>query len=121
MTTITETTIDPVTPPPAKKDKKAPFYVVLSAWAAPIMVATGWAFLAAIPVALLTFATWTNPKVRALRWWSTALAGIYAIPFSIYLWQDTYPSMSKMLDLPTTIAIVIPAVVIVAKLWRSHR
>src|SRR5690349_12283848 len=108
MTTITETTIDPVAPPPARKDKKAPLFVVLSAWAAPIMVLTGWAFLASIPVAIVTVATWTNPKIRALRWWSAILAVIYGIPFTWYLWQDTYPSMSKMLDLPTTIAIVIP-------------
>lgn len=111
------------TPAADRSHKKAPRYVSVAAWAAPIMMLTGWAFLAAIPVAAVTAATWADTRVRALRWWATLSAIAYAIPLTTYLGQDTYPSMSKMLaPMPMVTAfIVVPAIVVVAKLWRSHR
>lgn len=106
---------------PRHRNRKAPVYVVLSAWLTPVMVLGGWAFLAVVPVALVAFGTWTNRRVRPLRWWAAVLAGLYAIPFVQYLTQDSVPSMSKMLHPAMGGAIAVPAAVIIVKLWRDHR
>lgn len=104
-----------------RPNRKAPWHVVIAAWAAPITVLTGWAFVAALPVAIVTWSSWRDPRVRPLRWWATLSTVAYAIPFVMYLSQDNYPSMSKMLDPAMTAFIVAPALVVIAKLWLSHR
>ena len=102
--------------------KIAPRYVTYSAIVAPVLVLTGWAFLAAVPVALMTWGTWTDWRVRALRWWSGLTALLYAIPFVQYLTRtDPEASMSSMLHPAMGIAIALSAAVVVFKIFRSHR
>jgi hypothetical protein len=54
------------------------------------------ALLAVVPVALVLAGTFSAAGLRALRWWSAALAAIYAT--SLVLWAigpDRAPSLSK--------------------------
>lgn len=107
--------------PKDKSQKLAPRYVTWSAIVAPVLVLTGWAFIAAIPIALMTWGTWTDKRVRALRWWSGLTALLYAIPFVQYLLRtDPEASMSSMLHPAMGIAIALAAVVLVLKIFKSH-
>ena len=109
-------------PSQAKPRKIAPRYVTYSAIAAPVMVLTGWAFFASIPVALMTWGAWTDRRIRALRWWAGLVAGFYSIPFVQYLTRaDSDLSMSGMLHPLMGAAIAVPAVVVVLKIFRNHR
>jgi len=102
--------------------RKAPGHVVTSAWAIPVMVLTGWAFFASIPVAALTVATWRDARVRALRWWASLTAALYAIPFTGYLMRtDAEASMSDLLHPGMGLAIAASAAVVIVKLFKSHR
>jgi hypothetical protein len=116
-------TTDSFTAPRQDKSQKiAPRYVTWSAIIAPVLVLTGWAFIAAIPIALLTWGTWTDKRVRALRWWSGLTALLYAIPFVQYLTRsDAEASMSSMLHPAMGIAIALSAAVVVLKILKSHR
>jgi hypothetical protein len=79
-------TTDNFTAPPKDRSQKlAPRYVTWSAIVAPVLVLTGWALIAAVPIALLLWGAWTDRRVRALRWWSALTALLYAIPFVQYL------------------------------------
>jgi hypothetical protein len=102
--------------------KAAPRYVTWSAIVAPVLVLTGWALIAAVPIALLTWGTWTDRRVRALRWWSGLTALLYAIPFVQYLLR-TAPeaSMSSMLHPVMGAAIALSAAVVALKLLKTHR
>lgn len=105
-----------------KSHKIAPRYVTISAVAAPIMVLTGWAFFASIPVALMTWGTFTDKRIKALRWWSGLTAALYLIPFVQYLMRtDPEASMSSMLHPAMGIAIAAAAAVVVLKIFKSHR
>lgn len=105
-----------------KSHKIAPRYVTISAIAAPIMVLTGWAFIASVPVVLMVWDTWTDKRIRALRWWSSLTAVLYAIPFVQYLMRtDAEASMSSMLHPVMGMAIAAAAAVVVVKIFRSHR
>jgi preprotein translocase subunit Sec61beta len=108
--------------PRDKSHKLAPRYVTYSAIAVPVMVLTGWAFFASIPVALMTWGAWTDRRIRALRWWAGLTAVLYAIPFVQYLVRaDAELSMSDMLHPLMGAAIAVPAVVVILKIFRSHR
>jgi len=105
-----------------KSQKIAPRYVTWSAIVAPVLVLTGWALIAAVPVALMTWGSWTDRRVRALRWWSGLTALLYAIPLVQYLLRtDPEASMSSMLHPAMGIAIALSAAVVVLKIFRSHR
>jgi len=110
------------TPRQDKAQKIAPRYVTWSAIVAPVLVLTGWAFMAAVPIALMTWGTWTDKRVRALRWWGGLTALLYAIPLVQYLTRtDPAASMSSMLHPAIGIAIALSAAVVVLKIARSHR
>src|SRR5688572_8790712 len=109
-------------PAKGKSQKIASRYVTYSAIVAPVLVLTGWALVAAVPVVLMTWGTWTDKRVRALRWWSGLTALLYAIPFVQYLLRtDPEASMSSMLHPAMGIAIALSAAVVVLKIVRSHR
>jgi hypothetical protein len=116
-------TTDSFTSPRLDKSQKiAPRYVTWSAMVAPVLVLTGWAFIAAVPIALMTWGTWTDKRVRALRWWSGLTALLYAIPFVQYLLRtDPEASMSSMLHPAMGIAIALAAVVVLLKIFKNHR
>lgn len=109
-------------PRQGRSQKIAPRYVTWSAIAVPIMVLTGWAFLASVPLALMLWGTWTDRRIKALRWWSGLTALLYAIPFAQYLMRsDAEASMSSMLHPVMGIAIALSALVVVLRIFKSHR
>lgn len=105
-----------------KARKRAPSYVTYSAWAAPIMVLSGWALFAAVPVSLLVWGSWADTRVRALRWWTSLTSGLYAIALLQYLTRsDAEASMSSLLHPALGIAIAAAAAVVALKIFNSHR
>lgn len=105
-----------------KAHKIAPRYVTISAITAPIMVLTGWAFFASIPVLLMGWGAWTDKRVRALRWWSGLTVALYAITFVQYLMRtNSEACMSSMLHPAMGIAIAASAAIVVLKIFNSHR
>jgi hypothetical protein len=116
------TTDNVAAPSQDKTQKLAPHYVTWSAIIAPVLVLTGWAFIAAVPIALMTWGTWTDRRVRALHWWSGLTALLYAIPLLQYLTRtDPAASMSSMLHPAMGFAIALSAAVVVLKVLKSHR
>jgi len=102
--------------------KKAPRYLTVSAWAVPVLILTGWAFITAVPVALIAYAAWRDTRVRALRWWASLLVALYAIPTVQYITRSNpEDSMSDLLHPGIGVAIAAVAVVILVKIYRSHR
>ena len=101
--------------------KRAPGYLTVSAWAVPVLMVGQFALVAALPVALITYGTIKDRRVRALRWWAGALAILYATPLVFWLTRpDGAESLSKDIH-PAFIALVIAAdLVILAKIYRSH-
>ena len=105
-----------------KSQRQAPHYLIWSAIAFPIMVLAGWALLAAVPLALLLWGSWTDRRVRALRWWSGLTALLYALPLLQYLTRSNpEASMSSLLHPAMGISIALAALVVVLKLFKSHR
>ena len=116
-------TADPTTAPKtAFTGKRAPGYVTVSAWAVPVLMVGQFALVAALPVALITYAAIKDRRVRALRWWAAALAALYATPLVFWLVRaDGAESLSKDIH-PAFVALVsAAALVILAKIYRSHR
>jgi hypothetical protein len=70
--------------------------VIISACLVPVMVIGQFAMLAVIPVALVLIGTLRHPELRPLRWWSAALAAVYATPLVLWaIGPDRAPSLSK--------------------------
>lgn len=96
----------------AVKPRRAPLAVLISAWAVPIMVVGGFAFLAYIPLAVVVIGVLFDPRSRrALGWWTAPLALAWFVPFGI--WQsrpDPAESMSKDIS-PLFIGLVVLAAV----------
>ena len=103
-------------------DKRAPTYLTISAWAVPVLMIGQFALVSAIPVALIAYAAFRDTRVRALRWWAAALAALYVAPLALWLTRDGgAESLSKDIH-PAFVALVsMAALVIAAKIHRSHR
>ena len=109
-------------PRPGRARTAVPTYVLASAALAPVMVLTGWAVLAVVPVAAMTVASWTDERVRLLRWWIGLTAVLFAVPFTQYLLRaDVEESMSKMLHPAMGAAIAAASLIVLAKILRDRR
>ncbi|MFB6721948.1 hypothetical protein ACFCV3_17375 [Kribbella sp. NPDC056345] len=67
--------------------------ILIAAWAFPVMVLTGWAFLAGIPVLVVLI---NALRQHTVRLWAAALTTAYAVP--VALWQlgpSDAPSLTK--------------------------
>lgn len=85
---------------------------IISAYATTILVPTGFAKIAIVPVAFVLIATLAAPAVRRLWWAALALAVVYAIPFIQYsVNRNRAESLSK--DMDTIWWVIIPAVGVV--------
>lgn len=116
-------TTEPQTEPKtkARANRKAPGYVTAAAALTALMVPTGWAFFAAVPVVALTLATWADDRIHALRWWGSLTAILYAVPFVQYLLRDDrMASMSDLLNPWMAGAITLSALVVLLKIVKSH-
>lgn len=101
---------------------RAPRYFAWSAYAIPLLILTGFGLLTTLPIALLSYGVMRDVRVRALRWWVALTAGLFAIPFVGWLFRaDPGASLSSMLHPAMAGAIVLSALVVIAKLIRSNR
>lgn len=108
----------PATPSPTA----TPRSVVVSAWAAPIMVLGGFALFSGIPVALVLLGALRDPRARRLRWPAVLLAAAYTTPLAIWLLRpDGAESLSKDIH-PGFVALIVAAsALVLATIWRSRR
>ena len=58
--------------------RRLPRRLVVSAWAAPVMVVGDFALMAVFPVVIALVASLRDPRARALRWPTGLLAAVYA-------------------------------------------
>ncbi|HEY3464770.1 MAG TPA: hypothetical protein VGL47_06530 [Amycolatopsis sp.] len=86
---------------------KTSLSVLVSAWAVPVFVAGGFAFLSGIPIAVVAVGTLRDRRLRAVRWWTGALAALYVVPMTLWLaGPSTAPSLSKFLSPAATAFLV---------------
>lgn len=82
---------------------------IISAWAVPALVATGFAMIAVLPTTILTIATFRDARLRALRWWAVAVAVVYGSGLALWaLSADPAPSLTKSLH-PVHAGLIIAA------------
>lgn len=102
--------------------RKTPRYVAWSAYAVPVLILTGFGLVTTLPVVLMGYGALRDLRVRALRWWIGLTAGLFAIPFTGWLFRtDPEASLSSMLHPVMAGAIVLSSLVVIAKIVRSHR
>ncbi|MGB3336281.1 MAG: hypothetical protein WBA73_03785 [Devosia sp.] len=105
-----------------KAAKKAPHYFAWSAYAVPVLILTGFGLVTTLPIVLLSYGVIRDGRVRALRWWVALTTGLFAIPFVGWLFRaDPEASLSSMLHPTMAGAIVLSALVLIAKIIKSHR
>lgn len=96
------------------RGERVPRKVVVSAYAVPILVATAFSFVAAVPVLVLLISTLRSVRDRMLRWLAVLLSAVYAVPWAIWaLRPDPADSLSKDMSPLLTVAIVAIGVVFV--------
>lgn len=95
--------------------------VIISAWAVPVMVIGQFAMLAVVPVAIVLIGTFRTAGLRPLRWWSAALAAIYATPLVLWaIGPDRAPSLSKDMH-PSFVVLISAAAVGVITMYYVNR
>lgn len=94
---------------PAARSRRAPRYVVVSAWAVPVMVLGQFAFLAGIPIALVVSASRREPRLAALRRPALLLAASWVVPLALWLLGPDRPtSLSKDIS-PVSVGVIVAA------------
>jgi hypothetical protein len=87
--------------------------VLVSAWAAPVMVVGQFGLLSGIPIAVVLVASLRDRRSRVLRWWTGALTLAYAIPLTTWLTGPSEaPSLSKYMSPATTAALAATGVAV---------
>ncbi|MFJ4842055.1 hypothetical protein [Streptomyces sp. NPDC088746] len=92
-----------------REQRRTPLAVTVSAWVAPLLVLTGFAFVACVPVLIALIGALARARDRVVKAAATVLAVTYAIPFVI--WQtrpDGAPSLSKDIH-PGFIGLIVAA------------
>nr|PPQ62392.1 hypothetical protein C5F59_18315 [Streptomyces sp. QL37] len=92
-----------------RERRRTPLAVTVSAWVAPLLVLTGFAFVAFVPVLIALTGALARARDGVVKAAATALAVSYAIPFAI--WQarpDGAPSLSKDIH-PGFIGLIVAA------------
>ncbi|MFQ1002364.1 hypothetical protein [Modestobacter sp. SSW1-42] len=104
------------------RPRRAPRYVVFSAWAVPVMVLGQFAFLAMIPVALVLYGALRDTRVQTLRWPAGLLTAVYATPLATWLLRpDGAQSLSKDIH-PVSVGLIVAAsAVVLLKIWTNRR
>ncbi|CAL9481091.1 hypothetical protein SUDANB171_03032 [Streptomyces sp. enrichment culture] len=97
--------------PPVRERRSIPLAVTVSAWAAPLLVLTGFAFVAFVPVLIVLIGSLARTRDTAVRAGAVLLAVVYAIPFAIWqLRPDGAPSLSKDIH-PGFIGLIVAAAI----------
>lgn len=115
------TTTYPVPAPrPATRARRAGTAPVL-AGVVGLMVVTGFAMLAVVPLGLLVRRTWTDARLRGLRAWATALAGVYAVPLALWaILPDRAPSLTKDMH-PAFVPLIVAVAAAYVVAWLADR
>lgn len=108
--------------PSRAKSRRTPLSVIISAWAAPLLVVGDFALLAVIPVTLVLIGALRDPRIRSLRWPAGLLATVYATPLAIWLLNPNRPeSLSKDIH-PVFVALIVAAsALLLLKLYTRKR
>lgn len=87
--------------------KRTSVAVLSAAWAVPVFVVGGFAFLSGIPIAVALIGTLRDSRLRALRWATGSLAAFYTVAMGLWLLgPSTEPSLTKFLSPIATAAFV---------------
>ncbi|MFC4852669.1 hypothetical protein [Actinophytocola glycyrrhizae] len=88
--------------------------VLVAAWTVPVLVAAQFALIAGIPIAIALAGSLRDPRLRAARWWSGAIAAVYAAALASWaVGPGNAPSLSKSMS-PVATALFAAAGVAVA-------
>ncbi|MEV1026898.1 hypothetical protein [Streptomyces sp. NPDC050264] len=80
----------------ARQERRTPLKVTVSAWAVPLLVLTGFAFVAFVPVLIALIGALAGARDAAVKAGAALLALAYAIPFAVWqLRPEGAPSLSK--------------------------
>lgn len=105
-----------------KSPRVAPTYVLIAAWAIPVMVIGQFSMIAIIPVAMVLVGVWWHAQLRSLRWAAGLLSAVYATPLAIYLIRpDRAESLSKDMHPALLVAIVVAAVIMLVATYARKR
>lgn len=100
--------------PPRDRTSRTSLPVLIAAWAVPVLVLGQFALIAGIPVAVVLVGTLRDPRLRVLRWWTGALAAVYAVPLALWVFgPSSAPSLSKYMS-PVATALFVATGVAVA-------
>lgn len=118
----TASAVLPPARPTAASIKRAPRYVVVSAWAVPVMVLGQFAFLAGIPIGLMVSGSRRDPRLAALRRPTLLLAASWLVPLALWLLGPDRPSsLSKDIS-PLSVGVIVAAsAVVLLTLYRLPR
>ncbi len=110
--------------PDTKPSKTAPNWFVVAAWSVPALMATDLVgldlgYLAIVPAIAMLVATLRERSVRALRWWVGLTAVLLAVP--MFYDGDTGAGYITDMHPINAILLAISAIVVLAKVYRSHR
>jgi hypothetical protein len=113
----------PATPAaPVAVSRRTVRVVAVCAVLVPLMVATGFAMLAIVPLGILVHRVRTRAWLARLRPWTTVLAVAYAVP--LVLWAalpDRAPSLTKDMHPAVAVAVVVVGLVHLAAYLREWR
>lgn len=99
-----------------------PVALHISAWLVPIMVLGQFAMLAIVPLAVLVIGAFVSARARILRWWTVALAAIYATPLVIWIVRpDGAQSLSKDMHPVFYVLIAVASAAVLARLYIRRR
>lgn len=117
MSTVSDSPVQP-------RSARLPRHVLVTAWLAPVMVATGFALLSLIPVLVALAGTLRHQRLRPLRWWSAAAVAGYLPALAMWaIGPDRAESLTKEMSLPMTlfvIAVAAAAAVRLTVFWIRH-
>ena len=101
---------------------RAPLYLQIAAWAVPVLLLSGFAMIALVPVLVVLIGSFTDIRSRYLRWWSVAVAALYSVPLAILnLRDDPAPSLTQDMHPAFLVLIVAAAVALLARLYVGRR
>ncbi|MGG7509964.1 hypothetical protein [Plantibacter sp. YIM 135249] len=100
------------------RPSRPPLYLFIAAWAVLVMVASQFSMIALVPVLVVLIGSFTDPRARILRWWTSALAVAYAIPLAILnVRPDPAASLSKDMHPVWFVLILLAAVALLVRMY----
>ena len=102
--------------------RRAPLYIQIAAWAVPVLLLSGFAMIALLPVLVVLIGSCTDIRSRYLRWWAVAVAALFSIPFVILnVRPDPAPSLTQDMHPVFLVLIVAAAAALLVRLYVGRR